>query len=320
MKGKVMWSVAIVACVVLAIANFRLSTVRSKVKQELQTLEQQHEQCLANISELSELQLKAKQRQSDLKEESTYIYSILAKAKGLSDLQGLTGNQIVAKAVRHRANDYSVFFYVPAGTHRLAYFQSETSPEQTDRRTAKMETIELEGKSSYQIRLATGSGSASVEGSENEIQFTLFGPKGKVTESSLAFSHRASGIGATSEVRCYPSQLSRYLTFHHQIGYDGAIGDLLKEGRPRLPVEIAVATILSDDNRESFLRFFIESDANVNLPADAVATWLPYLDAGNKSSFPLILNEVFEPYDGTGRYNFKRGFLEQCRAKVDEGP
>jgi len=234
MKEKVMWSLATVACVVLIIANARLSKERLKVKHEFQELQQQHEQCRAKIAELPEWQLEAKERQSDLKEESTYIYSILKKAKGLSDLEGLTGNQIVAKAVRHRANDYSIFFYVPAGTHKLAYFQSETPPEQTDRRTAKMETIKLEGKSSYQIRLATGSDPASVEGSESEIQFTLIGPKGKVTESSFAFSHRASGISATSEVRCYPSQLSQHLTFHHLIGYDGAIGDLLKEGRPRL--------------------------------------------------------------------------------------
>jgi len=61
------------------------------------------------------------------------------------------------------------------------------------------------------------------------------------------------------------------------------------------------------------LRFFIESDANVNLPADAVATWLPNLDVGNKGSWPLVLDEVFEPYDGSGRHYFKPEFLRQCR-------
>lgn len=314
MIRKLSWTVAILACVVLAIVNVRLTNRRVEVQDEFVTLKERQEQCLSKIVELPKWKQKAKERKTELKGETRYVFSTMRKAKSLSDVKGMTGNEIVATAIRHKANDFSIFVYVPPGTHRLAYYQSDTPPEQGDRRKAKVESIDLEGESTYQIRLVAKRSDPATEGDSTfETQFIFTGPDGEIASSKIVLSDTL-GVSASSGVRCYPSQLSRIRTFHHLIGYDGAIREILKNGQPRLPVEIAVAGIGTGENKETYLRFFVESDAQANLPADAIADWLScFYTTENKGSLPTILDEVFEPYDGTGRYYFKSEFLSQCQ-------
>jgi len=131
--------------------------------------------------------------------------------------------------------------------------------------------------------------------------FRLIGPAGTVAKKSLGFRPQPKRVRIRAEQTCFPSQLSREATFDHARSYATAIDEVVKNGSPRLPVEIAVVRYEYPEQR-AIARFFIDSDAKANVPVEALLDLMYWQDPDALAT----RLEQFDRYDGSGRYYFRR--------------
>ena len=312
MTQKPLWITVFAAVIVLAIVNARLAMELSSTQNERDSLIRLRQEKHLLIAALDPQRKKAVLRHKAIALESEPIFSRLEQARELEDV-GLAGDEIVSTTVFNRKNGYRIYFYVPSGDHKLAFYQHDTSPNGFDRTKADLETIDLKPNATYEIRFTPIVRSRA----SNESSLTLSDSNGKVATESFTFADDTSTLRVNSKVRCYPSQLSDMKTHGHKIGFDGSIGELMNTGQPRLPVEIAVASFTLKDKSKSLVRFFIQSDAPANIPADTVATWWHLLAENGSTSITETISKTFRPYDGSGRYIFKSDFIERRRSMFE---
>ena len=299
LKSRALLVISTLVIVALAVYNVWLMRPLRVAVQEVKDLKAVLNAQTDLLGQVPELLSHFKERVSDLKAESKPIMSRLEHARELDDLRGITGAKIVSFS-RYQKGSQKVHFYVPAGKHRLAYCQHvmegtnsvRLGNDEFDRRNAKLETINLMAETSYEIRLSEPSDT------ENP-SFVLIGPSGTVAKRSLEFPAQPKTIRVLAKQRCFPNQLSNRITFDHSRGYPAAINEVIENGSPRIPVEIAVVRYKYPDQR-AVVRFFVDSDAKVNVPVEAFLH-LMYLQDTAELSTRL---ESFEKYDGSGRYYF----------------
>ena len=298
-KSRAPLVISILVIVALAAYNVWLMRPLKVAVQEVEHLKTVLSAQTDSIQQVPDLLSQFQQRISDLKAESRPIRSRLKHTQELDDTRGITGEKIVSFS-GYRKGIERVFFYVPAGNHRLAYCQHVVAGTnfvplgtgEFDRRSAELKMINLKSETRYEIRLSKPSDAG-------KPSFHLIGPAGTVAKKSLEVPTRPEKIGVRADQRCFPKQLSDRITFDHSRGYHSAINEVVENGSPRIPVEIAVVRYKYPDQR-AVVRFFVDSDARVNLPVEALLDLMHMQD-------PAALSkrlESFEKYDGSGRYYF----------------
>lgn len=300
-KSRTLFVISTVVIVGLAAYNIWLMRPLRLAGQEVKDLKTVVGEGADLIQQVPKLLSQVEERISDLKAESKPILSRLQHARELDDLQGIVGEKIVS-FYSYRKGGQKIYFYVPAGGHRLNYSQHvvegvnsvQLGSGEFDRRNANMKTIDLKPETRYEIRLSELSDEAGPS-------FRLIGPAGTVAKKSLGFRPQPKRVRIRAEQTCFPSQLSREATFDHARSYATAIDEVVKNGSPRLPVEIAVVRYEYPEQR-AIARFFIDSDAKANVPVEALLD-LMYLQDPDALATRL---EQFDRYDGSGRYYFRR--------------
>ena len=298
-KSRALLVISILVIVALAAYNVWLMRPLRVAVQEVKDLKAVLNAQTDLLGQVPELLSHFKERVSDLKAESKPIMSRLEHARELDDLRGIAGEKIVSFS-RYEKDGQKFYFYVPAGNHRLAYCQHvlegtnsvRLGNGELDRRNVELEMINLKSETRYEIRFSKPSDAG-------KPSFHLIGPAGTIAKESLEFPAQPKKIRVRAKQRCFPNQLSNRITFDHSRGYPAAINEVIENRSPRIPVEIAVVRCEYPDQR-AVARFFVDSDARVNVPAEALLHLMYLQDPGELST----RLESFEQYDGSGRYYF----------------
>lgn len=321
----IVWFAAILVCV--GIASFSLF-LRFRVV----ALEQDRDALLAKLSD----QQQRKERLGELVAQSREIQ--IRQASEMKELQKLgkrvttrdeflvtSGDKIVRQlAVYAPSGERRLLFYVPEGDHRLVYAireflgaRSETYAAMYkwggDHRTLpETASIDLSGETVYELRTRVN------RGTDEPVSIQLFGPGDVVVyDDSFPLSYPTmtglSNLQNDSEIfASYPNELRTAGEAKRHVD--------TKKAAPVTPLLTFTLDHLggrdADSKARVKMRFWIDSnsppcisDIGVAVSYDFLSSNLQY--APGRTNFEGF-NQIFQPYDGSGRYFFSDGYFPEA--------